>query len=511
MRAAATSLVDVPSAPAPAPAAPGPTGPRRARIDLRRLPDVLVGAGLALVVLWRWSLVTTFPGPIGVDSGNWLRLGQAMLGRVDVQDVVAPPLVPLLAGLLEVAVGPLATSRLLPVAASIAPTLGLWWVLRAVRRDVPAALATLTVAVVTPTAAAFAWGGVPQLLGLGLLPVALWMVARAAVSPSRRAWLLAGTSAALVGLTSTLATVLLAAGCAALLSVALLRTGRTALSGALAAAAPLLPVAGLYAIILSRMSLPTGRTTAATGMRALQHGLGEPHTTWLVLLALLALALLATVSGRETTPAMLLLVALAAVAVAGLQLGDVRFIAGVPSAIAAGTVLVRPSGRSAMALRIASLGGLLLLVPTGVATQATQLGFYAQFAPARILEDVDRIAELVPADATVAVPPVAGAPAGWWLEAHGIDAAVASRSDWLSFPGERAAAEEVLRVFSADRWPHEAAAAAACAAGAPWLYVPDAWGGMDDAALARELLAGRLHLVERLPGGLLLRSGACTR
>jgi len=501
----------VPLAPAPASAAPEPTWSRPARIDLSRLPDVLVGIGVVLILLWRWSLVTTFPGPIGVDSGNWLRLGQAMLGRIDIQDVVAPPLVPMIAGLLEVAVGPLATSRLLPVAASVAPTLGLWWVLRDVRRDVPAALAALAVAFVTPTAAAFAWGGVPQLLGLGLLPIALWTAARAAVSASRRTWLLAGSWAALVGLTSTLVTVLLAAGVTALLAVALLRTGRTALSGALAASAPLVPVAGLYAIILSRMSLPDGRTTAATGMRALQHGLGEPHTTWLILLGLLALTLLTTVNRRETTPAMLLLVALAAVAVAGLQLGDVRFIAGVPSAIAAGTVLVRPSGRSATALRVASLGGLLLLVPTGVATQATQLGFYAQFAPARILDDVDRIAELVPTDATVAVPPVAGAPAGWWLEARGIDAAVASRSDWLSFPGERAAAEEVLRVFSADRWPHEGAAAAACAAGAPWLYVPDAWGGMDAAALARELTAGRIHLVERLPGGLLLRSGTCTR
>jgi hypothetical protein len=504
-------LIDAPLAPGTASTTPRSAWSRPSRTDLRRLPDLLVGIGVVLIIFWRWSLVTAFPGPIGVDSGNWLRLGQAMLGHIDIQDVVAPPLVPALAWLMDIAVGPLTTSRLLPVAASVAPTLGLWWVLRDVRRDVLAALAALAIAVVTPTAAAFAWGGVPQLLGLGLLPIALWTVAQAAVSPSRRAWLLAGTTAALVGLTSTLVTVLLASGVTALLSVALLRTGRAALSGVFAASAPLLPVAGLYVIILSRMSLPEGRTTAATGMRALQHGLGEPHATWLALLALVAFTLLSTVNRRETTPAMLLMVALAAVAVAGLQLGDVRFIAGVPSAIAAGTVLVRPTERSAAALRVASVGGLLLLVPIGVATQATQLGFYAQFAPAQILDDIDRIAELVPEDATVAVPPVAGAPAGWWLEARGINAAVASRSDWLSFPGERAAAEDVLRAFSADRWPHEGAAAATCAAGAPWLYVPDAWGGMDTAALARELTAGRLHLVERLPGGLLLRSGACAR
>jgi hypothetical protein len=162
-----------------------------------------------------------------------------------------------------------------------------------------------------------------------------------------------------------------------------------------------------------------------------------------------------------------------------------------------------------MLARAVMLGGLLLLTSTGVTTQSTQLGFYAQFAPERILEDVERIAEVVPAGATVAVPPVAGAPVGWWLEARGVDAAVASRADWLSFPGERAAAAEVMQLFSAPRWPHAGVGAVACTVGTGWIYVPDLWGGMDARALEEELSAGRLHLVERLPGGVLLRSGAC--
>jgi hypothetical protein len=471
--------------------------------------DLAVAGILGLVLVWRWTLVTSFPGPIGVDSGNWLRLANAMMGRVDIQDVIVPPLVPLIAVLTDALVGPLTTARLLPTLASIAPALGLWAVVRMTRRDTAGVAMVAALAVAPPTAAAFAWGGVPQLVGLGLLPIALLGIARATVRPGGRAWLRAGALAALVGLTSTLASALLAAGGIAIVLVAVMRLGRAPLAGIGAAAPPLVPVAGLYAVILARMSLPEGRATGATGLHALSHGLGEPTALWLALVTLLSLVVLLSLAGRSTTPTTLLLVGLAAVTVAGVMLGDVRFVAGVPTAVAAGAVLLRGPRLLAAPVRAVAVAGLLVIATVGVGTQTTQLGFYAQFAPERILEDVARIAAIVPAGATVAVPPVAGAPVGWWLEARGVDAAVASRSDWLSFPGERAAAADVLAVFSAPAWPDGTTDARACAIGAPWLYVPTEWGGMDDRALERELAAGRLSLVERLPGGLLLRSGSC--
>lgn len=479
---------------------------RRTRLSTA---DVAVAAVLTVVVAWRWSLVVTFPGPIGVDSGNWLRLANAMLGRVDIQDVIVPPLVPLVAGLTDVVAGPLTTARLLPTLASVAPALGMWAVVRTFRRDTAAVVVTAALAVAPPTAAAFAWGGVPQLIGLGLLPIALLAIARAAVRPSARTWLRAGAVTALVGLTSTLASALLAAGGIAVLLVAVMRLGRAPLAGILAALAPLAPVAALYAVILPRMSLPESRTTEATGLHALSHGLGEPTGLWLALVTLLSAVVLLSLAGRSTSTPTLLLVGLAAVTVAGVLLGDVRFVAGVPTAVAAGAVLLREPRIVAGLVRLVAAAGLVLLGSVGIGTQATQLGFYAQFAPEHILDDAERIAELVPADATVAVPPIAGAPAGWWLEARGIDAAVASRSDWLSFPGERAAALGALAVFTAPEWPEATTGTTACAIGAPWLYLPTAWGGMDARALERELGAGRLVLVERLTGGLLVRSGAC--
>jgi hypothetical protein len=478
--------------------------------------DLVVLAALAIIALWRWALVVAVPGPIGVDTGNWLRLANALIGRVDVQDVVVPPIVPVLAGSVDLLLGTLATSRLLPVVASLAPALGLWWVLRDVRRDAASIAATVALALVPSTAAAFAWGGVPQLLGLGLLPPALWALADATLARSRAAWLRAGLLLGLVGLTSTLVSVLLAVGGAAVLTVALLRDGTAALRGSLVAGAPLAPVAVLYAVILPRMSLPEGRLTEATGLDALRHGLGEPSTVWAMLIAAVGIAILLALAAGTATRTTLMLVGLLASAVAGLLLGDVRFVAGLPTAVAAGVALLPillkvadPPSIGAHLLRWAAVGGLVVVAAVGVRTQVTQIGFYAQFAPAEIVADAGRIAAHVGPDEKVAVPPVAGAPTGWWLQAHGIDAAVASRSDWLSFPAERDAAARALALFTASAWPVAGTASAACELGAPWLYVPDAWGGMDPVALAREVAAERLRIVEQLPGGVLLRSGSC--
>lgn len=474
----------------------------------RRLPDVALVVGLAVIAVWRWSVMADLPGPVGVDAANWMRLARAAAGAIDIDDVLVPPIVPLIAGLLDTVLGPLTTARLLPVAASLAPALGLWSVVRERRRDAGAVLTSLAIALVLPTTAAFAWGGAPQLIGLGLMPVALVAIARAALGPGRRSWMRAGLLSALVGLTSTLVSVLVAAGGLLILASALMRRGPTVLAGLTHALPLVAPVAALYLVILQRMSLPEGRSTAALGIEALRRGLGEPLIAWLALLLLLVLALVHALTSRTPTSWDLLVVGLAGVSLAGTVLGDVRFVAGVPTAAAVAvlTPLRTPAGLTRRTLAIA---GLAATATAGMLTQPTQLAFYAQFSPVTILEDVAHIAEEVPEGMTVAVPPVAGAPLGWWIEAAGIDAAVASRSDWLSFPAERARAAATVRLFSAPRWPDRDVAEEACALGAPWLYVPDAWGGMDEHALALEESTGRLRTVADLPGGVLLRSSAC--
>lgn len=477
----------------------GSTVPDR---TLRRADALLAGA-LLLVIVWRWGLVTAVPGPIGVDGGNWLRLAQAGLGRIDIDDVLTPPVVPLLAGVLDALFGPLPTVRLLAVLGSIAPSAGVWWTVRQRRHDLVAVLAAVSLALVTPTAAATAWGGVPQLLGLGLLPMAVVTIALAARTGTGRAWLRAGTLVALVGLTSTLITVLAAIGCAVALAHEVLRGRAGALRPVLAGLVPLTPVAALYGVILSRMSLPEGRLTARTGMEALRAGLGDPFALWM---GLCVLVLAGAALRRRVDDDAALVAGLVGASVAGLLLGDTRFTAAVPTAIVVGVVLLpRPLAR----VRSLAVAGLLALTGPGIAGQATQVGFYAQFTPPTILDDAAAIALLVTDGEVVAAPPVAGAPTGWWLEALGIETAVASRSDWLSFPREREVAARVVALFTAPRWPTPLTAATACDEGFRALYVPDVWGGVDRVALAREVEVGRLRIVAELPGGLLLRSTEC--
>ena len=465
--------------------------------------DVVVVVALLIVALWRWGLLTVTPGPIGVDGGNWLRLAQAALGRIDIDDVVTPPLVPLLAGLIELLLGPLGTTRFLTVVGSIAPSAGAWWVLRRRRGDTTAVLATIALALVTPTAAATAWGGIPQLLGLGLLPPTVAAVVHAARAGTAPGWLRAGALAALVGLTSTLVTVLTGIAGAVAIVHTVLRGRAGPLRPIVIALAPLAPVATLYVVILTRMSLPDGRLTARIGTDALRAGLGDPFALWMGLSVLVALG--AVLRRRDDDDAALV-AGLVAAGIAGLVLGDTRFTAAIPSAVVVGVVLLPGALARGRALAVACL---VVLAGSGVATQATQLGFYAQFTPATILEDAAIVAGLMAEGEVVATPPVAGAPTGWWLEAVGVDAAVASRSDWLSFPEERQAASRVVALFTAPRWPTPRTAAAACEEGFDALYVPDAWGGVDPSALAEELAEGRLRLVTELPGGVLLRSGAC--
>jgi hypothetical protein len=488
--------------------------------DPRRTIPWALWLGFTAIVGWRLLLLARDGEPVGVDMANWLRIFRSWGGDVTVDDVLVPPLVPLLTGLADLALGTRWASWLVPSLASVAPAVGVWVV---ARRRAPAhiaALGALGLALVHPTATAFAWGGVPQLLGLGLAPIALAATVRATERPARRTWAQAGALFLAVAMTSTLITTLLVVALGVAVLVALTERGVAVLRGAGWAALVALPAAALYVPILLRMSLYSQRATAVTGEVALRSSVGQPLVLWVGLLAIAAAVPLLLEAGRERTST----AALVTAAVVGLWLGDVRFAALVPTAtVLAMTSLAAaawrgtglralPFGGSATGARIVvavQLAALLVLASAGMRTQPAQVEFYAQLVPPGILEDAALIDAIERGDAAVAVASVAGAPTGWWLEAVGIDALVASRPDWLAFPEERRVAALTVALFSAPAWPTPTTAAEACALGAPWLYVPHVWRGIDPSALARELAARRLLEVEHTTSARVLRSAAC--
>jgi len=253
-----------------------PTHSVRARFGARRGSAVALWCGLTVIVGWRMLLLVRGGEPVGVDMANWLRLFRAWSGGVDVDDVLVPPLVPLLNGLADLALGTRWASWLVAALASVAPALGVWIVARRRAPAWVAAVAALSLALVHPTATAFAWGGAPQLLGLGLAPIALAATVRATERPSGRTWSQAGAAVLAVAMTSTLITTLLTVALGVALMIALAERGVGVLRGVGWAVLVGLPAVALYVPILLRMSLYEQRATAVAGEVALRASVGQP-------------------------------------------------------------------------------------------------------------------------------------------------------------------------------------------------------------------------------------------
>jgi hypothetical protein len=131
----------------------------------------------------------------------------------------------------------------------------------------------------------------------------------------------------------------------------------------------------------------------------------------------------------------------------------------------------------------------------------------AAVAPARFDDEVARYSRYTP-DGTllaatwlhdhvaegdrVVAAPVDGVPTGWWVEAESVDAWVAARAEWLFFPEERRTAAVAERLLSAGAWPDDTSIDALTGCSVDWVVLPDAWGGVDDAALARAVATGRV-------------------
>lgn len=133
-------------------------------------PAIPFMALLALVASSRWIVLASHAGPPGMDPGNWLSFGNALLGH-PVRDtaIVYPPLVPLLSvGIVRI-FGASTGFHVLATLASIAPGVGLFVLLRSCGLRYLAVAAATVLSASSSVGEAAAWGGYPQLLSLGFL------------------------------------------------------------------------------------------------------------------------------------------------------------------------------------------------------------------------------------------------------------------------------------------------------------------------------------------------------
>ncbi len=340
-------------------------------------PDIAFALVCLVLAGLRFRILAGSGAPPGIDSGNWIALGRDLLGgHRRSATITYPPVVPLLmtgaAALLGVVNGVAAVSALASLVAGVSVHL----VLRQLGLRWESPVVGGLVAANSSTGEAAAWGGVPQLISLGVLVVFIWSFDRYLRTKSLKQAAITGLAlAALLGTSHLIAVG--AVGAAAsllLLHVVVLRTKvfqgparKVLLGGSLFVlpCLPLLPVyvklaAGLHAapvsdtqlVLLDRHNLVSSidflfRDFAVFWRLALTATLLMPlalwhrrsTAAWTVATSLLLGAIGATVITRQSRYLYLLPVATAVgLAVWAQEIAAHRHRLGLPREIVAGTL-----------------------------------------------------------------------------------------------------------------------------------------------------------------------------
>ena len=146
----------------------------------------MVGVIVAVSVI-RWRLIQAIY-PTGMDAGNWLAVGHAIFGEhIRSAGIRYPPVIPVLAVMGEWLFGPYAGLQVLAFVSAAAPAIGAYVLFYAWGLRWRAIARAGLLAASAGTGEAMAWGGYPQLIGLGILPLFVLTVDRLVTSRSFRA------------------------------------------------------------------------------------------------------------------------------------------------------------------------------------------------------------------------------------------------------------------------------------------------------------------------------------
>ena len=480
----------------------GPTAGSMARRALvLRSPLVVDGCFAAFCVLVATSryLALTAPSVLpGIDGGNWLALGHAWLGGSG-PGTTYPPLVPVLTVVAVSLFGPIHGVAGLAALSSVAPAAGAYGVLRSQRLGWVAAMLSGFLLVGRPTGEATAWGGYPQLLGIGVSLLALAALDRYLASGTGRHALATGVLLALDLATSHFTGLMTVAAGVVIVLLHLLwgdRRGTRQLSWRTAwlVLAPSLVLVPVYWRLVPALVQEVPGPGPALGTTASIGASGA--FAFIGVAAVLATPL---VLWRRQRSRSLWRLTTSVVVVTAVAYGVTReprlLYFGPIGAILAAALWIQDLGhRTADWLRGAAVvASLILTVALGVQTVNSFRLFHAQrdfysIAPEGMLAATDWLRGSTSPHAVLAVAPVGGAPLGWWVEGltrRPTDAG--SDSVWLAYPQERARARIADSIFTGS-FPDDATIATAMRLGVDYLVLPTTWNGYD---------AGVVHAFER--------------
>ena len=431
------------------------------RVTQRRF-DIAFAASVALVVAVRWKAFARLGVPPGFDGGDWLALGRGLFGRsVRPDGVIAAPLAPLLTLGAVSLFGQQTSFVLLSAALSCAPGVGAYVVLRRVISSLPAVLLAMLLLVGSAAGEAASWGGYPQLIGLGLVPIAVYLTDVGLTSGRLPVLLGAGAALLAVALASDL---VFAFGAAGAMTVGVLhlvqnrRTFKRVLKNAGTIALPVVVAVPLYVSLLRvRVSAITepvrdvAPNAPPLGSRIEAVWFDAPMV-WraLALAGLLALPLLW--AQRRAGVWRIAAALLAPSVLAVLMWPETRLAYFLPTAVVFAAAVWSSSGAygQSVAVRAFCAVALTMQVVVFPDTAALQARRYQALTP-ELVGGIAWLRSSSHPSAIVIVTPFRNAPpVAWWVEGLAERRTLAASSTvWVYFPVERENAAKAARVLSA--------------------------------------------------------------
>ena len=477
----------------------------------------IIDAAFALVVIvlayFRFRILQAGGAPPTIDGANWLALGDEIFGHgVRSPTIVYPPLVPILAKTSVAVFGLAPGISGLAAVASTAPAIGTYVALRGLGAGLVALPPSILLLGASSVGEATAWGGFPQLIGLGLLPIALVQLDRMLRTWSPRDALGAGLAFAGVLATSHLiAAVALIAGLALTIATIGRRRPRNSLKATITSLALFaVPSLWLIPVYISLLGAFTGTARAvpffsqtewSTVLDQVEFLYRDSPWLWRTLFGLAVVALPVFARHRSTTLWRVSASTISAIVVAVAVTRESRFLYVLTPFTALGLALWsthasevarRYLGRSRpdqRARRVAT-GFLVLLLAGGAWQIAVGLEFFeSQRATYGVLTpDLVRgfeiVAESTTANDTLAITSLNDAPIGWWVEA------IAKRETvygapirWLLFEDEIRRATIANELFIPP-FPDAERIRKASNAGIDLVLVPTRWVFYDEEAMS---------------------------
>ncbi len=524
----------------PEPATPPPTPQRdssrllalRGRLGSSSPGDLLLGLLVLGVVVLRFRILRAGGAPPTIDAGNWLAFGDGLLGGgARSTTIVYPPVVPLLSTVSVETIGLVNGVSALAAVSSAAPAVGLYWTLRRCALGLGALIPGLLVLGATAVGEAAAWGGFPQLIALGLTPVALWFFDRLA-----RTWTPSDALRAGIALTLILATSHLVASVVIVASGLILLTGvvgsarerpspgRTVSLLALTA----LPSVWLIPLYVSLSTQIIGNATEFRYLTQLEWGdlvgrieflFRDMTWLWWPVFALVLATPVLLIRRRQltlwrlSTATLISTIALTAVTREGRYLYVFTVIAGLDVGLwltylsdryELGLTSRLPNVRDMrVAVGLAVTAAILLAqIAGGLSFFRDQRNFYGVLSP-DLVTAIEHVADTTTSDSTIATTSLHDAPLGWWVEAIAQRPTIyAAPLRWLAFDDEIDRATLANHLF-APPFPNPEALTDAATAGVEVILLPTEWVFYSESAVL-EFERGYPDAVDRFNSGVTL-------